>query len=205
MKIYERPSYSLKKLKERSVQVILIDRGCVFESCLFTYAPSVHSPMPFIRRFKLLPHFLLQAFRFQDFGLRAIGVLNKAVTRNIGRFPPDFMFQLSKEEFSNLKFRFGTSSWGGTRKLPKAFTEQGVAMLSTVLKSMRAVLVNIEIMRAFVKLRRILASHAVLASKLADLEKKYDKQFAAVFEAIRQLMELPQDVRNEGTLLTNCT
>jgi len=120
-------------------------------------------------------------------------VLNKAVTRNIDRFPPDFMFQLSKEEFSNLKFRFGTSSWGGTRKLPKAFTEQGVAMLSTVLKSKRAVLVNIEIMRAFVKLRRMLASHAVLARKLDDLEKKYDKQFAVVFEAIRQLMELSQE------------
>jgi len=74
-------------------------------------------------------------------------VMNKAVTRNIDRFPSDFMFQLTREEFSNLKFHFGTSSWGGTRKLPRAFTEQGVAMLSSVLKSKRAVRVNIEIMR----------------------------------------------------------
>ena len=119
--------------------------------------------------------------------------LNKAVTRNRDRFPSDFMFQLTKEEFSNLKFHFGTSSWGGTRKLPRVFTEQGVAMLSTVLKSKRAVMVNIEIMRAFVKLRRMLASHTDLARKLDDLEKKYDEQFAVVFEAIRQLMELPQE------------
>ena len=75
--------------------------------------------------------------------------LNKAVTRNIDRFPPDFMFTLTKDEFENLKFHFGTSSWGGTRKMPRAFTEQGVAMLSSVLKSKRAAHVNIEIMRAF--------------------------------------------------------
>jgi hypothetical protein len=87
-----------------------------------------------------------------------------------------------------LKFHFGTSSWGGTRKLPRAFTEQGVAMLSSVLKSKRAVRVNIEIMRAFVKLRRMLTSNAELARKLDELEKKYDKQFKIVFEAIRQLM-----------------
>jgi hypothetical protein len=115
-------------------------------------------------------------------------VLNKAVTRNIDRFPPDFMFQLKREEFDNLKFHFGTSSWGGARKLPRAFTEQGVAMLSGVLKSKRAVRVNIEIMRAFVKLRRILASHAELAQKLDALEKKYDQQFKVVFDAIRALM-----------------
>ena len=116
-------------------------------------------------------------------------VLNKAVTRNIDRFPPDFMFQLTKEEFSNLKFHFGTSSWGGTRKLPRAFTEQGVAMLSSVLKSKRAVRVNIEIMRAFVKLRRMLTSNAELARKLVALEKKYDEQFKVVFDAIRALMK----------------
>jgi len=114
--------------------------------------------------------------------------LNKAVTRNIERFPKDFMFRLTKKEFENLKFHFGTSRWGGTRKLPRVFTEQGVAMLSGVLRSKRAVLVNIEIMRAFVRLRRLLASHKELARKLDSLEKKYDKQFAAVFEAIRQLM-----------------
>ena len=114
--------------------------------------------------------------------------LNKAVTRNVDRFPGDFMFQLTEEEFKNLMFQFGTSSWGGPRKLPRAFTEQGVAMLSSVLRSKRAVQVNIEIMRAFVKLRQILTSHAELARKLEELEKKYDSQFKVVFDAIRQLM-----------------
>ena len=115
-------------------------------------------------------------------------VLNKAVTRNIDRFPPDFMFQLSKNEFSDLKFHFGTSSWGGTRKLPRAFTEQGVAMLSSVLRSKRAVQVNIEIMRTFVKLRQMLATHKDLERKLTALETKYDKHFKVVFDAIRALM-----------------
>jgi hypothetical protein len=119
--------------------------------------------------------------------------LNKAVTRNIKRFPEDFMFRLTKDEFDGLKLHFGTSSWGGTRKLPRAFSEQGVAMLSSVLRSRRAIRVNIEIMRAFVQLRRMLISHAELARKLADLERKYDKQFAVVFEAIRQLMAPPPE------------
>jgi hypothetical protein len=122
-------------------------------------------------------------------------VLNKAVSRNIDRFPPDFMFQLTKREFSELKFHFGTSSWGGTRKPPRAFTEQGVAMLSGVLKSERAVRVNVEIMRAFVKLRRLLASNDELARKLEELEMKYDEQFRVVFEAIRQLMTPPDPPR----------
>jgi hypothetical protein len=124
-------------------------------------------------------------------------VLNKAVTRNIDRFPPDFMFQLTAKEFSELKFHFGTSSWGGTRKLPRAFTEQGVAMLSGVLKSQRAVRVNVEIMRAFVKLRRLLASNDELSRKLEELERKYDKQFQVVFEAIRQLMTPPERERKK--------
>jgi hypothetical protein len=114
--------------------------------------------------------------------------LNKAVSRNLDRFPDDFMFQLDLQEVINLKFQFGTSSWGGTRKLPRAFTEQGVAMLSSVLKSKRAVQVNIEIMRAFVKLREMLASHKDLALKPAEMEKKYDSQFKVVFDAIRELM-----------------
>lgn len=117
--------------------------------------------------------------------------LNKAVTRNIGRFPEDFMFRLSKEEFNDLKFQFGTSSWGGTRKPPRAFTEQGVAMLSGVLRSKRAVNVNVEIMRTFVRLRQMLSSHAGLARKLNALEKKYDSQFKIVFDAIRELMAPP--------------
>ncbi len=118
--------------------------------------------------------------------------LNKAVSRNIDRFPDDFMFRLSEEEFKNLKFHFGTSSWGGTRKLPRAFTEQGVAMLSSILRSKRAIQVNVEIMRTFVRLRQMLASNAELARKLATLEKKYDAQFKVVFDAIRSLMTPPE-------------
>jgi len=118
--------------------------------------------------------------------------LNKAVNRNIERFPKDFMIQLSAEEFRNLKFHFGTSSWGGTRKPPRAFTEQGVAMLSSVLRSKRAIEVNIMIMRAFVKLRSMMSNHKDLARKLEELEKKYDGQFRIVFDAIRQLIEVEE-------------
>jgi hypothetical protein len=119
--------------------------------------------------------------------------LVQAVKRNIERFPQDFMFQLSKSEFESLKSQIVTSSWGGLRRsVPYAFTEQGVAMLSSVLRSTRAVRVNIEIMRAFVRLRRMLASHADLARKLAALEKKYDANFGVVFDAIRELMTPPE-------------
>ena len=118
--------------------------------------------------------------------------LNKAVTRNLDRFPADFMFQLTREEFKNLKSQFGTSSWGGTRKMPRAFTEQGVAMLSSVLHSKRAIHVNIAIMRTFVRLKEMISSHKDLARKLYELEKKYDHQFAMVFDAIRQLMTPPK-------------
>jgi hypothetical protein len=103
------------------------------------------------------------------------------------------MFQLSQEEFSILKSQIVISSWGGLRRAtPYAFTEQGVAMLSSVLRSKRAIQVNIEIMRAFVRLRRLFASHADLARKLEALEKKYDAQFKVVFDAIRQLMTPPE-------------
>jgi len=120
-------------------------------------------------------------------------VLNQAVKRNISRFPEDFMFQLNTSEAEQLvsqnviphKKYFGGS-------LPYAFTEQGVAMLSSALNSERAIKVNIEIMRAFIRLRRILASHADLARKLDALERKYDAQFKVVFDAIRQLMALPE-------------
>ena len=118
--------------------------------------------------------------------------LNEQVRRNSRRFPSDFMFQLTKEEYEILRSQFATSSWGGRRYLPFAFTEQGVAMLSSVLESERAVLVNVEIMRTFVKLREILATHKDLARKLEELEKKYDEQFAVVFEAIRELMTPPE-------------
>ena len=103
------------------------------------------------------------------------------------------MFQLNKEESENLRFHFGTSSqWGGRRYPPYAFTEQGVAMLSSVLRSKRAVQVNIEIMRTFVRLRRMLASNKELARRLDALEKKYDAQFKVVFDAIRELMKPPE-------------
>ncbi len=115
--------------------------------------------------------------------------LTQAVKRNIERFPGDFMFQLSHQEFANLKSQFVTSSWGGLRRAtPYAFTEQGVAMLSSVLRSPRAIQVNIEIMRAFVRLRQMLTSHHDLSRRLDELEQKYDQQFRAVFDAIRQLM-----------------
>ncbi len=129
-------------------------------------------------------------------------VLVQAVKRNSPRFPGDFMFQLNLQEVRNLKSQFVTSSWGGRRRAaPYAFTEQGVAMLSSVLKSKRAVQVNIEIMRAFVKLREMLSSHKDLALKLAEMEKKYDSQFKVVFDAIRELMtpiELPPKSRHIG-------
>jgi len=112
----------------------------------------------------------------------------QAVKRNKERFPKDFMFQMSDEEFKNLKSQIVTSSWGGRRTAPYAFTEQGVAMLSSVLRSKRAVQVNIEIIRTFVKLRRMLASHEELSRKLRALEKKYDSQFKLVFDAIREIM-----------------
>ena len=124
-----------------------------------------------------------------------VKVLNQAVKRNRSRFPGDFMFQLTAEESDSLRSHFVTLKTGRGRHrkyLPFAFTEQGVAMLSSVLRSKRAVQVNIEIMRAFVRLRQMLASNARLARKLADLEKKYDAQFKVVFEAIRQLMAPPQ-------------
>jgi hypothetical protein len=121
-------------------------------------------------------------------------VLIQAVKRNIGRFPTDFMFQLSTKELERWRSQFVMSNPAakmGLRRRPYAFTEQGVAMLSSVLHSERAVDVNIEIMRAFVRLRQMLASHEELARKLDALEKKYNAQFRVVFEAIRQLMAPP--------------
>jgi hypothetical protein len=125
--------------------------------------------------------------------------LNRAVKRNLPRFPSDFMFQLTVDEAELLRCQIGTSNEGrgGRRYLPYVFTEQGVAMLSSVLNSERAVLVNIEIMRAFVKLRQLLASNAELSRRLDELESKYDKQFRVVFDAIRQLMATPARARKE--------
>ena len=123
-------------------------------------------------------------------------VLVQSVKRNRERFPRDFMFQLSASEYKNLKSQFVTSSWGGIRRAyPYAFTEQGVAMLSSVLNSKKAIEVNISIMRTFVRLRRILASNKLLAKKFSKLEQRVsnqDEHIQTIFDAIRQLM-LPQE------------
>lgn len=150
-------------------------------------------------------HFLRGQRVLLDFDLAALyevptGHLNRAVKRNRTRFPADFMFRLSAEEFEILKCQIGISSWGGRRGLPFAFTEQGVAMLSSVLSSERAVNVNIAIMRAFVALRETLETNRELAEKFAQLDKrvgKNDKEIAAIIEAIRQLMTPPAKPRRE--------
>ena len=119
------------------------------------------------------------------------GNLNKAVSRNISRFPEDFMFSLTRKELRNLIFQFGISSWGGTRSLPRVFTEHGILMLSSVLNSERAVQVNIAIMRTFVRLRQVLSANKELAQKLNELEKRVERNelgVKTVFEAIRELM-----------------
>jgi hypothetical protein len=124
--------------------------------------------------------------------------LNQAVRRNRKRFPSDFMFQLNAREWESLKSHFVTSKRGGVRRaLPYAFTEHGVAMLSSVLTSDRAAAVNIAIMRAFVRLREMLLSNADLARKLDALEEKYDAQFKVVFDAIRELMTPPEPPRRQ--------
>ena len=128
------------------------------------------------------------------------GALNRAVKRNASRFPTDFMFQLTRDETEILKCQFGISSWGGRRALPYAFTEQGVAMLSSVLRSERAVKVNIAIMRAFVRLREALETNRALAKKFSELEQrvgKHDDEIAAIIEAIRQLIAPEHKLRRE--------
>lgn len=124
------------------------------------------------------------------------GQLKRAVRRNVDRFPDDFMFELTKEELENWRCQFGTSKGDkmGLRYSPMAFTEQGVAMLSSVLDSKRAILVNIQIMRAFTTLRKMLSTHEELKRKIEAIERKYDhhdQQFKVVFDAIKSLMEPP--------------
>jgi len=124
--------------------------------------------------------------------------LNEQVRRNLRRFPSDFMFQLTAEEIESLRSQFATLKTGRGRHrkyLPYVFTEQGVAMLSSVLNSEKAIEVNILIMRAFVKLREMLATHKDLAKKMEEMEKKYDEQFKVVFEAIYELMKPPEPSR----------
>jgi len=126
-------------------------------------------------------------------------MLNRAVKRNIDRFPEDFMFQLIKEEYSVLlRYQSGTLKRGKHSKyLPYVFTENGVAMLSTVLNSERAIQVNIQIMRAFTKLRTLMASHKDIRRKIENMEKKYDEQFHVVFETIKQLLESPKKQKRQ--------
>lgn len=133
------------------------------------------------------------------------GNLNKAVKRNLKRFPEDFMFQLTEAEFKNLIFQSGISSWGGTRKMPYGFTEQGVAMLSGVLNSDRAIEVNIRIIRIFTKLREMLLTHKDILLKMEKVEKnmmkqdgkmkQYEKDIQIIFEALKQLLNPPQEPR----------
>jgi hypothetical protein len=119
-------------------------------------------------------------------------VLKQAVRRNIKRFPNDFMFEMTYHELKDLRSQFVTSSWGGVRYPPMAFTEQGVAMLSSVLRSDTAIQANIQIMRAFTRLRQMLNTHEDLRKKIENMEMKYDQQFKVVFDAIKQLIE-PED------------
>ena len=119
----------------------------------------------------------------------ATKALKQAVRRNAERFPEDFMFELREEEFEILRSQIVTSSWGGARYMPMAFTEQGVAMLSSVLRSRRAIQVNIQIMRTFTQLRRMAGVHDALRRKIEELEQRYDAQFEAVFATLRRLLE----------------
>lgn len=123
-------------------------------------------------------------------------VLNLAVKRNLSRFPSDFMFQVNAQEMKSLRFQFETSKGrGGRRYFPYVFTEQGVTMLSCVLNSERAIYVNIQIMRAFTKLRELMMTHKDLQRKIEDMEKKYDHKFQIVFDAIKRLLEPPEKKR----------
>lgn len=125
--------------------------------------------------------------------------LNRAVQRNVNRFPKDFMLQLTSEEFKNLKYQFGTSSWGGKRKLPYVFTELGVAMLSSVLNSEKAIQMNVFILRAFMKLREMLSTHKDLAEKIEVLEKEQREQgkdISLISKAINKLLVEKEKLRS---------
>ena len=131
------------------------------------------------------------------YGIETKGLI-RAVKRNLERFPEDFMFQLTKEEFESLRYQFGTSKTGrgGRRYLPYVFTEHGAVMLASVLNSPVAINASVQVVRAFVKLRQLLVTHTELARKINSLEKKYDSQFAVVFKAIKELMQ-PQAKEKE--------
>jgi hypothetical protein len=127
-------------------------------------------------------------------------VLNQAVRRNLFRFPEDFMFQLTDNEYKNLKSQFVTSSWGGRRKLPLAFTEHGVAMLSSILNSEAAILVNIQIIRIFSKMRELMMTHKDILLKLEQMEQKVsnqDEDIQLIFQYLKELLNPPQEERNQ--------
>lgn len=127
--------------------------------------------------------------------------LKRAVRRNIGRFPPDFMFELSQNELENLRSQFGTSSWGGVRYPPMAFTEQGVAMLSSVLNSDRSILVNIHVIRIFTKMREMLLAHKDIIEKLSRIERKladHDDKILLIFEYLKQLEQIKQQSETQS-------
>ncbi len=145
-------------------------------------------------------HFIRGEKVLLDFDLAALyGVetkrLKEAVRRNINRFPDDFMFVPTIKEFENLRTQIASSSWGGVRYSPMAFTEQGVAMLSGILNSERAIEVNIAIMRTFVQVRKLMDTNKELAKKIDALEQKYDEQFDSVFNAIRELIHQENEPR----------
>ena len=132
--------------------------------------------------------------------------LNLAVKRNLSRFPNDFMFKLKQNEIKDLRFQFETSSWGGRRYSPYVFTQEGVAMLSSILNSERAIQVNIQIMRVFIKLRELMLSHKDLARKIEDLERRFqskfydqDKKIVLVFDAIKQLLTDKEEISKKKT------
>lgn len=136
-----------------------------------------------------------------DFDLAALyevetRALNQAVKRNLERFPPEFMFQITREELDNLMSQIVISSWGGIRKLPYAFTEHGVSMLAGVLKSEKAIKLNLLIIKAFIALRRVAIEYKELTEKLAALEKQYNRQFADVYQALNFLIEKKKTEEN---------
>ena len=147
---------------------------------------NITSKIYFIRKHKVM----LDRDLAELYGVE-VKQLKRSVRRNIERFPSDFMFMLSKKELENWRCQFGTSNdiKMGLRYSPMAFTEQGVAMLSSVLNSKRAILANIQIMRAFTKLRTMLLTHKDLKLKIEAMEAKYDEQFSIVFQAIKQLLQ----------------
>ena len=125
------------------------------------------------------------------------GNLNKAVSRNLDRFPEEFMFRLTTDELKDLIFHFGTSSWGGTRKPPRVFTEHGILMLSSVLNSKKAIQVNIQIMKTFTKLREMMLSYKELQKKIEAMESRYDKHFQIVFKTIKEMLNPPVEKRTK--------